>query len=317
MVQGTKQIHISQLQELPMRDPYIFADPRDNTYYLFGTTRVCNGAADIDPFFEVWRSKDLKYFEGPYVAFAPPDGYWGIRDYWAPEVHEYQGAYYLLGSFKGAIGEHRGTAIVKAEHPGGPYVPHSAKMLTPPDQEALDGTLFVDREGQPWLVYCREWTSLFYGQINAVPLTEDLRCALPEKTKTIVDTKTDPLPWIRKMYDPRVEKSGYLTDAPFLHQNPDGSILMLWSSYAIADWAGTGQGGYTVAQVHNPSGSMQGDWHHLPRLLLDENAGHPSIFQDFEGNLRLVCHCNDTKHDFEYPILYTLQQKRDGLEIKR
>lgn len=298
-----------------MRDPFIFADTRDQTYYLFGTTSVCNGAADIDPYFEVWSSKDLINFEGPFAAFVPPPGYWGIRDYWAPEVHQYKGSYYMLASFKGAIGQHRGTAIVKASHPAGPYLPHSPQMVTPPNEEALDGTLFVDKAGTPWLVYCKEWTSIFYGKIEAVALTEDLKEALPKTKVTLVDTEIDTLPWIRHMYDPRVEKRGYLTDAPFLHQNPDGSLLMLWSSYTIPGWQQSGQGGYAIAQVLAESGTMTGTWRHLPQLLLDENAGHPSLFKDFSGNLRLVCHCNDTKHGFEYPVLYAIQQKPDGLSI--
>jgi hypothetical protein len=46
--------------------------------------------------------------------------------------------------------------------------------------------------------------------------------------------------------DPRIEKSGYLTDAPFLYKTRGGDLLLLWSSYSIPVYSESGLGGYTV-----------------------------------------------------------------------
>lgn len=317
MQKTTKQIKNFKLQEIHMRDPYILTDTSDKTYYLYGTTSVCNGAADIDPYFEVWSSKDLVNFEGPYAAFKPEKGFWGVKDYWAPEVHEYKGKYYMFASFKGGIGENRGTAILKADSPAGPFYEWSNGPVTLKGHECLDGTLYVDPSGKPWIVYCLEWTSAYFGKIMALPLAEDLRNAENQNPITIVDTELDILPWIRHMSDPRVEKIGYLTDAPFLHRNPDGSLVLLWSSYSIPKWNRTGQGGYVVARCISKSGDINGPWSHDLSMLLDENAGHCGVFRDLNGELRLVCHCNDTEHGSEYPVIYKLIQNNDNISISR
>lgn len=104
----------------------------------------CIHIGDKDPIFEVYESEDLNRWTGPYVAFQPPKGCWGVRHYWAPEVYEVDGRYYMFASFKGEIGANRGTAILIADHPAGPYQPHSDGPVTLKESECLDGTYFED-----------------------------------------------------------------------------------------------------------------------------------------------------------------------------
>lgn len=73
-----------RLHELRMRDPFIFTDRERGLYFLYGTnTDVADGAANIDPYFDFYVSEDLETFYGPYMAFKPPKGYWGVKHYWA------------------------------------------------------------------------------------------------------------------------------------------------------------------------------------------------------------------------------------------
>ena len=44
---------------------------------------------------------------------------------------------------------------------------------------SLDGTLFVDDDGQPWMVFCHEWVQIKDGAICAMKLSKDLK-SLPE-----------------------------------------------------------------------------------------------------------------------------------------
>ena len=53
----------------------------------------------------------------------------------------------MFASFK-AAGVCRGTQILVADHPKGPFVPHSDGPVTPRDWECLDGTLYVDPGGK-------------------------------------------------------------------------------------------------------------------------------------------------------------------------
>lgn len=311
---GVHEPGVFKTGDIYMRDPFLFTDKKRKLYFLFGTNPdICDGAANIDPYFEVYVSQDRQNFEGPFIAFQPEKGFWGTKNYWAPEVHEYKGSYYMFATFKGGIGEDRGTAILKADLPEGPYHVHSKGHVTLKGHECLDGTLYVEN-GQPWIIFCHEWTEMYFGSIKALPLKEDL--TEPEDTEpiVIVDTKNDKIPWIRHMEDPRVCKTGYLTDAPFFYKMKNGTLVMLWSSYSVKGYMGKGSGGYVVAVCESPSGSIKGPWVHKKDLLLDENTGHSSLFHSLEGDLYLISHGNDTLHGQEYPVMYPIQEK-EHLEI--
>lgn len=313
---GARRPGVRKLGDIHMRDPFLFADHRRRLYFLFGTGMgICDGAANVDPYFEVYVSGDRKNFEGPYVAFAPERGFWGVKHYWAPEVHEYRGAYYMFASFKGGIGEDRGTAILRADLPEGPYRAWSDGHVTLRGHECLDGTLLV-QDGQPWIAFCHEWTEMYFGTIKAHRLRADLTGACGEEPVVIVDTQHDDIPWIRRMEDRRVEKTGYLTDAPFFHRMKNGTLAMLWSSYSVKGYGGTGSGGYVVAVCESPSGRIEGPWRHERALLLDENKGHASLFRDFDGTLCLISHANDTLHGSEYPVIDAVEEG-EHLRIRR
>jgi arabinan endo-1,5-alpha-L-arabinosidase len=308
-----KEVKSFPVAEIHMRDAFVYCDRERKRYFLFGTT-LADGAGNVDPFFEVYESEDLLRFTGPFVAFQPPKGFWGVRNYWAPEVYRYQGRYYMFASFKGGIGEERGTGVLTAEKPEGPYRPHSERHVTLKDNECLDGTLYVSEEGDPWIIFCHEWTQNYYGTIKALPLSHDLTRALSQEPITIVDTHD--ITWIRKFADPRIGKDGYLTDAPFPYRTKTGALLLLWSSYSKKNYQ-NGQGGYTVAVTVSPSGSIKGPWEQQEELLLDENCGHSSIFTDLDGQLRLCTHSPDTPHGAEGPKFLKLTEKDGRLMIVR
>ena len=107
----------------------------------------------------------------------------------------------MFASFKNGE-RRRGTAILRAEKPEGPFVPWSEGPgpeerdgrennpparkagagfpVTPPDWECLDGTFYADRQGNPWIVFCHEWVQAGDGEILAMPLTADLKAAVGE-----------------------------------------------------------------------------------------------------------------------------------------
>ncbi|WP_420869776.1 family 43 glycosylhydrolase [Cohnella ginsengisoli] len=97
----------------------------------------------------------------------------GTENFWAPEVHRWRGMYYMFASFK-APGRRRATQILAADGPLGPFRPLSDRPATPPDWECLDGTLYVDRQGEPWIVFCREWLQVTDGEMYALRLSADL-----------------------------------------------------------------------------------------------------------------------------------------------
>jgi len=63
----------------------------DGRYYLYGTSAVDG--------YRVWSSDDLVHWTAhERLAFRRTDTSWGREHFWAPDVQEYHGAYYLYYS---------------------------------------------------------------------------------------------------------------------------------------------------------------------------------------------------------------------------
>jgi beta-xylosidase len=162
------------LDSIRLSDPFILADKPTNKYYMTGTGGL------------LWKSDDLKLWEGPYVvANTDPDSWMGPHPMiWAAELHPYKGKYYYFATFTnrnvkidtvgGNIIERRACHILVSDQPDGPYVPMKEATYLPADKPTLDGTLWVDKNGKPYLVYCHEWLQNGNGTIESIELKPDL-----------------------------------------------------------------------------------------------------------------------------------------------
>jgi len=276
--------------DVRMRDPFVLVRPREGRYYLFGTTdeNLWRGPGTG---FEVYVGSDLESWEGPYPAFRPESGFWATDNFWAPEVHEYGGSFYMFASFK-AEGRCRATQILRADSPAGPYRIHSPEPVTPADWECLDGTLYVDEAGAPWVVFCHEWLQTVDGEVCASRLSADL-------TRTEGDPvllfRASEATWTRphKRRDGSFDPRSRVTDGPFLHRLGNGKLLMLWSSYTGA--------GYAMGGAVSERGIL-GPWVQQERPLVDTDGGHGMCFRGLDGRLYLAFHSpNDTPNErFRY-----------------
>lgn len=98
-------------EDIRIRDPFILTDRENNCYYMYGTTALEGGSLAARSSFSVYKSYDLENFEEPKVVVDGEKlGLWATRDYWAAEVHVYEGKYYLFGSMKSDTA-HRATLM--------------------------------------------------------------------------------------------------------------------------------------------------------------------------------------------------------------
>lgn len=309
MKTGFREISKQKTADIRMRDPFVYTDTESGNYYMFGTT-FSDGIGDKEPSFDCYVSEDMENWEGPYLAFDPDSSFWGVRNFWAPEVFKIKDKYYMFATFKGKVKTHRGTGVLISDTPYGPYKDHSGGALTPSDEEALDGTFYQDNEGNYWLIYCHEWTQLYDGEIKAVKLSSDLKSRI---SKPVFILRASERPWVRKFCDPRINQYGYLTDAPFIYSTFSGELLLLWSSYSTKGYGDQGLGGYTVAIARSISGKIEGPWTHDNNLLLDRDAGHSSLFRDLNGHLYLCTHYPDTPHGSETPTFFSVIERDNQL----
>ena len=214
-------------EEIRIRDPFIYTDIENKCYYMYGTTALVSDEIAARNTFSVYRSVDLENFEEPKIIFDGGEySFWADRDFWAPELHKYNGKYYLFGSCK-AENKHRATHIFVCDTPDGKFVPLTEDPITPSDWECLDGTFWIEN-GKPYIVFSHEWTQTADGEICAMQLSKDLKTAVSE-----------PFLLFRASDNPNVSElkghsGAYVTDGPFLYRE-DGKTKMVWSSFITED----------------------------------------------------------------------------------
>jgi len=288
-----------------MRDPFVATLPEEGRYLLFGTTDPdCWRGRGVG--FDAYSSADLEDWEGPIPAFRPEPGFWATTNFWAPEAHRYEGRWYLFASFK-AEGRARATQVLAADRPEGPYRAHSPEPLTPPDWECLDGSLHVDAQGAPWLVFCHEWVQVRDGEVCALPLSRDLR--RPAGPPVLLFRGSE-APWSR----PHRRKDGSLdplmrvTDGPFAHRTASGELFLLWSSFSDS--------GYAMGVARSEGGTILGPWRQAERPIADSDSGHGMLFRSLSGALVATWHSPNATPD-ERPAFFEARELPGSIAIGR
>lgn len=289
--------HRSAIQ---IRDPFVLPVPAEGCYYLYGTTDA-NAWSGPGQGFDAYRSRDLEEWEGPLPAFRPPAGFWGTDNFWAPEVVAWQGGYVMFASFI-AAGRPRGIQVLHATSPAGPFVPYSDGPITPPTWECLDGTLHVDAQGTPWMVFCHEWVQTADGEMCLVQLSPDLRQTVGTPTLLFCASAAT---WAAP-YASHGRAANYVTDGPYLHRFADGRLGMLWST--------NGHAGYTMGLAFSTSGTIRGPWQQAPAPIFAKDGGHGMLVRRFDGQLLITLHHpNRTPH--ERPFFLRVAETAAGLQV--
>jgi len=105
----------------------------------------------------VRKSCDLRQWSEPHPVLSRRNGPPGADYYWALEVHHFDGRWYLIATFGHGLEvlkpQARYCSVYVSDSPDGPFVAHSDGPITPLGWFAIDGTLYVDETGQPWLIF--------------------------------------------------------------------------------------------------------------------------------------------------------------------
>lgn len=278
--------------DINIRDPFVLKE--NGKYYLYGTRgeTAWTRAEGLD----VYVSDDLENWSEPHACFTVPEGFWANREVWAPEVHKYKGKYYMFVSLCSET-RLRATQILKSETPMGPFLPFTHDAITPVGWQCLDGTFYVDKNGDPYIVFCREWVQVRDGEIHAMKLTEDLTAAAGEPF--LLFKASEPY-WADK------SRETFITDGPFMYRTESGRLLMIWSTFT--------QSGYVQAIAYSDNGEIDGNWiHEAP--MFDKNGGHGMIFEDYEGKKYLILH-SPNENPLERPVLFEITEENGTIKLK-
>jgi len=276
-------------EDIFIRDPFILA--HNQKYYMY--------AQNFPHGFKAYVSEDLENWEEPVEIIRFPEGFWATKNFWAPEVHLYKGNFYLFATLYSDT-RNRGTQIFKASSPLGPFEAISDGPVTPEDWMCLDGTLYCDKNGTPYMIFCHEWLQIKDGTMCYAQLSDDLTHFVSE---TKVMFRASDYPFVRNV---TADPENFVTDGPFLHRCENGDLLMMWSSY--------GEHGYFESLLKSDNGEIDGNWIACD-MLFESDGGHGMFFKTFEGQMKLALH-RPNSHD-ERLALFDIEESEGRLFVKR
>ena len=274
-------IHV---HDLHIRDVCILPVPQEGKYYLYDSRPMPGQKGRA---INVRESEDLVWWSEASHAFVPGGDFWGPLDLWAPECHYWRGKYYAVSSFR-AAGGYRGCQFLVSDSPNGPFIPMVNKPATPENWHCLDGTLYEDKAGTPWMVFCHEWIQVQDGQICAIQMKEDLSDSVGEP---IILFRASEAPWRFKKncyslwnYTAPQPKLGWarITDGPYMLRQDEKTLLMVWTSYS--------ETAYSTGYARSLSGEIEGPWIQEDEPLFTQDGGHPMLFTRFDGKLMMTMH---------------------------
>ena len=133
-------------------DPFIL-HAADGKFYMYGTSGDIRG-------FRVCVSDDLVTWQKGDVVYDGNASAWGTDCFWAPEVYERDGRYYLFFSANwrhnpnGDLETFR-IGVAVADSPSGPFSDLYDRPVFDPGYPVIDANVLWDDDGRMYLYYSR------------------------------------------------------------------------------------------------------------------------------------------------------------------
>jgi len=150
---GHTQSTITNPIPLKFGDPYLL-HASDGRYYMYGTS-LADG-------FEAFVSDDLTNWESCGKIYQGGDtSQWCVDCFWAPEVYERDGKYYLFFSANYRVnptneGENFKIGVAVSDSPSGPFKDLMNRPIFNPEYPIIDANVYFDDEaGRCYLYFSR------------------------------------------------------------------------------------------------------------------------------------------------------------------
>lgn len=265
-------------------DPYILYVK--DTYYLYATSHF-NG-------FYCWTSKDLAVWSEPVVCYEATDRSFGSSCFWAPEVYEFDGKYYIYytAQWKLFAEENLKIGVAVADRPEGPFLDvHEEAPMFDFGYGVLDANILKDGD-KNYLYYSRA------GEGHVVDGAKESDLYVAELGDDFISVKGEGIliarptqEWEKKERD----VPQYWNEGSFIIKH-QGRYHMMYSAnfYASADY------GIGAAVADHPMGPFE-KYDKNPVLSTSgtiSGPGHNSVVRNPEGDYFCVYHAHT---DYQHP----------------
>ena len=181
-------------------DPYVLL--HDGVYYMYATS--------AEDGFKYFTSENLtNWQDGGYCYKNSP---WGEKDFWAPEVYERNGKFYMIYTARWAKNHSLRLGVAVADSPKGPFIDLKNEPLFDYGYATIDATLFKDDNGEEYFYFVRDCSEnvingVHTSVIYCSKIASDYKSLLGEP----VEISKPDLPW-------ELEKDGkwQWNEGPFL-----------------------------------------------------------------------------------------------------
>ena len=239
------------------------------TYYLYPTNA---GDANDDEGIKVYTSTDLVHWTDKGLALKKGDDIWGTRNFWAPDIIERDGIFYMYYTAEERL------CVATSTSPLGPFKQDEKKPMHQGTPE-IDAHAFRDDDGQYYLYFVRfDNGNVIFG----AKLNDDMKTIDED---SIVRVLTPDTGWERDRAN--------VNEGPFMLKK-DGKYYL---TYSGSHFESPNYGaGYAVSD--SPLGTYQ-KYAHNPIMKsnsLAKGTGHHGIVESPDGTeLFMVYHRhNDT-----------------------
>jgi beta-xylosidase len=301
--------------------PGYFADPfvlkSGGAYYAYGTGPVEGGDRKQFP---VLKSTDLVRWQALGGALEPlPSDV--PMNYWAPEVAEKDGRFYLFYSASPTTSdEHHRLRVAIADHPAGPFI-DAGKNLIPSLGFTIDASPFRDpRSGKWYLFFATDYESdAPHGTgLGVVEMADDLMSAASQPVPVVRAQADWQVYEHNRNYKGRTWSAWHCVEGPSVVYQ-DGRYYCLYSGGA---WHGPNYGvGYAVAD--HPLGPWRDDYgKHGPAVLkgvpgVVVGPGHNSTVLAPDGRtLMMVYHAWDPGHTARRMCIDPIRWTPEGPKVE-
>jgi hypothetical protein len=266
----------------------------------------------------LWKSKDLKFWDGPYKVVKTDSNSWmGPKPMiWAAEIHQYKDKYYYFATFtnravridsvRGNIIERRASHVLVSDKPDGPYVPMKDPIYLPAGKPTLDGTFWIDTDGKPYMVYCYEWLQNWNGTVEKIELKPDLSGTIGEGK---VLFRASDSPWSREKDENGKVVPNKVTDGPYLFRTATGRLGMIWTSWVYNI--------YTQGVAYSESGTLDGPWIQEKDPVTPPDYGHGMLFLTLNNKQLMAVHSHKEVNGryLRVPHLFEVDLSGDKLVV--